>query len=143
MVICNSWSNIASIGSHSFKNCEKFTTISIHSSVTGINDEAFYRCFFAFFFFFIFQKCCSSLTIIKISSSVVSIGPESFASCSSVTEIVESAFKGCSSLISTCINSATFFEKFFIGEYFNSIFCYIIWRRCFSRMLIFKRNFPI
>ena len=83
-----------------YLNGAKLTNLTIPSSVTSINENAFFN--------------CSSLTQLTIPSSVTSIGDAAFAYCSSLTQVtfsssvpsIESgAFNGCTNLTRVNISS--------------------------------------
>ena len=88
--------SITTIGTQ-LRGCTSLTSITIHSGVTSIGEDAFYG--------------CSSLTSIEIPAGVTSIGGGAFEYCSSLasvtfaegsqlTSIGDSAFSRCSSLTS-------------------------------------------
>ena len=67
-------SNLTSIGSYAFENCQNLTSISIPTSVTSIGMRAF--------------ENCSSLESIVIPEKVNAIGSQAFSSCSSLTFVL-------------------------------------------------------
>ena len=91
-------SSVTSIDNYAFYGCKGLTSITIPDSVTSIGNYAFYG--------------CGNLTSITIPDSVTSIGDDAFNGCSSlasitipdsVTSIGDDAFNGCSSLASITI----------------------------------------
>ena len=94
-------SSVTCIEDRAFYNCSSLTSITIPDSVTSIGSSAFYN--------------CSSLTNITIPDSVTSIGSGAFYNCSgltsvtipdSMTSIGWSAFYNCSGLTSITIPSS-------------------------------------
>ena len=93
-------SSVTSIDNYAFYGCKGLTSITIPDSVTSIGNYAFYG--------------CGNLTSITIPDSVTSIGDDAFNGCSSlasitipdsVTSIGSSAFEDCSSLTSVTIGN--------------------------------------
>lgn len=91
-------SSITSINNCAFYGCSGLTSVTIPNSVISIGESAFYG--------------CSGLTSIAIPTSVTSIGYEAFCGCrgltsltipSSVTSIEGNTFSGCSGLTSITI----------------------------------------
>lgn len=66
-------SDVTSIGSYAFWNCEYFTSVEIPSTVTSIGYGAF--------------KGCSRLTSLTIPSSVTSIGAQALQGCTGLQEL--------------------------------------------------------
>ncbi len=99
----NNYSNPLYYANHLFLNGNEITDLVIPSSVTSINDYAFYS--------------CTGLTSATISDDVTSIGHEAFRYCSGLTSatlgnnvitINDYAFSNCSGLTSITIgNSVT------------------------------------
>lgn len=91
-------SSVTSIEQNAFENCTGLTSIEIPSSVTSIESYTFVECF--------------SLTSVKIPNTVTSIGVWAFKSCKSlssiqipgsVTDIDIDAFEDCTGLTSVTI----------------------------------------
>ena len=89
------------IGSYSFKDCSRLTSLTLPAGITSIGISAFSH--------------CSGLTSINIPSSVTEIGSSAFKGCSGltsltlpdgITSIGSGAFRGCSGLkeVRFCIN---------------------------------------
>ncbi len=93
--------SVTSIGDYAFSSCA-FTTISIGSGITSLNDHEFYN--------------CSKLTTLNIGSGVTSIGEYAFRYCTALTELyipsnvismTDNAFYNCSSLNQLVIEDST------------------------------------
>lgn len=99
--------SVTNIGDNAFSVCLRLTSISIPSSVTSIEDGAFWNCHSVTSIENdVFWNCCG-LTSIRIPSSVKSIGNYAFSDCraltsieipSSVTRIDMTAFRNCRNL---------------------------------------------
>ena len=100
-------SNVTSIGSEAFHNCNNLTSITIPNSVTSIGKKAF--------------MFCTNLTSITIPRNVTSIGDEAIDACHSITSIVIPS--GVTSIgefaIYNCLNlsSVTFHSLPAAGQY--------------------------
>ena len=100
-VVFNGNSNLNSIGSSAFSNCDSLISISIPESVTSIGEDAFKNC-----------RCLTSV-VFNGNSNLNSIGSSAFSNCDSlisisipesVTSIGEDAFENCRCLTSVVFN---------------------------------------